>query len=111
LEAIIFMGYAKLSLMSETQLARHIRSLAKESLRVLFTKHMKARMKQRKVGSPEVFECIRNGTLRRPPEASSDGCNLECRMERYVAGRNLAVLVALSDENPDIILVTVFWID
>lgn len=105
------MGYAKFSRMSESQLGKHIRAVAKDSLRVLFTVHVKTRMKQRKVGAPEVFECIRNGALRRAPEISSDGYSLECRMERYVAGRNLGVLVALCDEDPDIILVTVFWID
>lgn len=105
------MGYAKFSRMSGSQLAKHIRTVAKDSLRVLFTTHVKTRMRHRKVSSPEVFECIRNGTLRRAPEVSSDGYSLECRMERYVAGRNLGVLVALCDEDPDIILVTVFWID
>ena len=104
------MGYAKFAGKSEAQIAKHIRTVAKDSLRVLFTKHVKARMKERKVGSPEVLDCIRNGTIRRAPEASQDGQSLECRMERYVAGRNLGVLVALCDEDPDIILVTVFWI-
>lgn len=105
------MGYAKFSRMSCSQLAKHIRTTAKDSFKVLFTSHIKARMKQRKVGSPEVFECIRNGTMRRVPETSTDGYSLECRMERFVAGRNLGVLVSLCDDDPDIILVTVFWID
>lgn len=65
-------------------------------------------MRLRKVSVTEVFECIRNGVIRRPPETSGDGESLECRMERYVAGRDLAVVVALCDEDPDAVLVTVF---
>lgn len=33
---------------------------------------------------------------------------LECRMERQVLKRQLACIVALCDENPDLIIVTVF---
>ena len=58
----------------------------------------------------EVFECIRNGTIRRAPEVSKDSQSLECRVERYVAGRELAVVVALCDEDPSIVLVTVFLV-
>ena len=65
-------------------------------------------MRLRKVSAMEVFECIRNGVIRRAPEISGDGESLECRMERYVAGRDLAVIVALCDEDPDAVLVTVF---
>ena len=34
--------------------------------------------------------------------------HLICRMERCVCGRNLAVCVALDDDDPDLIVVTVF---
>jgi hypothetical protein len=33
--------------------------------------------------------------------------HLVCRMERYVAGRNLAACVALDDEDPTLLVVTV----
>ena len=46
--------------------------------------------------------------MSRAPEPLRDGQRLKYRMERYVAGRNLGLVVALCDENPDIILVTVF---
>jgi hypothetical protein len=32
---------------------------------------------------------------------------LECRMERYVAGRECGVVVALDDDNPHLLVVTV----
>lgn len=104
------MGYEQLATKSDSQIAKRIRAIAKDSSRVFFTKHVKVRMKQRKVTAPEVLDCIRNGTISRAPETSRDGHSLECRMERYVAGRNLGVVVALCDEDPDIVLVTVFLI-
>ena len=105
------MGYEKFLTKSDAQVAKNIRTIAKESSCVFFTQHVKVRMNERKVTAPEVLDCIRNGTIRREPEPSRDGQSLECRMERYVAGRNLAVVVAICDENPDIILVTVFLMD
>ncbi|GAB3487640.1 hypothetical protein GCM10027399_01630 [Curvibacter fontanus] len=42
------------------------------------------------------------------PEPNPCRGNLECRMKRYVAGRELAVIVALCDEDPDLVVVTVF---
>jgi hypothetical protein len=102
------MGYEKFATKSDSQIARHIRTIAKDSSCVFFTTHVKVRMTQRKVTAPEVLECIRTGTISRTPETSSDGKSLECRMERYVAGRNLGVVVALCDEDPSIVLVTVF---
>lgn len=102
------MGYEKIAKRSDAQLAKHIRELSKTPAAVYFTKHAKAQMVRRKVSTLEVFECIRNGTIRRAPEVSNDGESLECRIERYVAGRELAVIVALCDEDPNIVLVTVF---
>ena len=102
------MGYEKFATKSDSQVAKHIRTIAKDSSCVFFTKHAKVRMRERKVTAPEVLDCLRNGTISRAPEPSPDGQSLECRMERYVAGRNLGVIVALCDEDPGIILVTVF---
>lgn len=102
------MGYQTLQRKSQTQLARHIRTLAQDSGAVLFTQHVRVQMRRRKVSSAEVLECLRLGTLRRVPEPNPGKGSLECRMERYVAGRELAVIVALCDEAPDLVVVTVF---
>lgn len=102
------MGYKKFAAKSDSQIAKYIRTITKDSSCVFFTKHVKVRMTQRKITAAEVLDCIRNGTVSRTPESSQDDQSLECRMERYVAGRNLGVVVALCDEDPDIVLVTVF---
>ena len=67
------MGYEKLATKSDSQIAKHIRTTAKDSSRVFFTKHVKVRMTQRKVNAPEILDCTLNGTISRTPEASHDG--------------------------------------
>ncbi len=42
----------------------------------------------------------------RPAEPNLMRGALECRMERFVAGRNLGVVVALNDEAPNMVIVT-----
>lgn len=55
----------------------------------------------------EVFECLRQGSIQLVPEEDMKTGHLVCRMERYVAGRNLAICAALDDEDPGLIVVTV----
>ncbi len=102
------MGYQTLQKKSLVQLARHIRAVARDSAAVLFTQHVSVQMRKRKVSSAEVLECLRLGSLRRVPEPNLGKGSLECRMERYVVGRELAVIVALCEEDPDLVVVTVF---
>ena len=42
-----------------------------------------------------------------PPDVGQKTGSLRCRMEHFGAGRNLAVIAALDDEDPDVIVVTV----
>lgn len=105
------MGYSSFIKKSNAQLAKHIRTIAKNTASVFITDHAKIRMRQRKVSSEEVLQCLQLGQILREPEVNHQKGSLECRMERYVAGRNLGVIVALLDENPDAIVVTVFSID
>ena len=76
------MGCEKFAANSASQIAKHIRTFAKDSSCVFFTKHVKLRMTRRKITAVEVLDCIQNGTVSRAPEQSQDGQNLECRMER-----------------------------
>ncbi len=100
---------AKLSFrdMSNGQLQAYIRRLAQDSLRVVITGHAQCRMSSRSVTDWEVYECLRKGVIQRPPRFDrKTGC-LKCRMEHFGTVRNLAVVVALDDEDPDVIVVTV----
>lgn len=102
------MGYANFARKSIGQLAKHIRLVAKDSVRVRLTVHVKGQMKVRKVTTIEVHECLRLGTIRRQPEENEEKGSLECRMERYVSGRDITAVVALCDEDPNLVVVTVF---
>jgi hypothetical protein len=84
---------------SRPQLQKHIRELAKDSANVFITVHASKRMKERKVLSSEVYACLLAGSMKTG--------HLVCRMESYVAGRNLAACVALDDEDPTMLVVTV----
>ncbi len=102
------MGYETFRRKSKPQLSKHIRVTAKNTSSVFITGHAKDRMRQRKVTSAEVYECLQHGQITREPEENQEKESLECRMERYVSGRHLGVIVALCDEDPDAIVVTVF---
>ncbi|WP_332774882.1 DUF4258 domain-containing protein [Polaromonas sp.] len=104
------MGYAVFGKLSKSQIQKHIRTIAKDSSKVFLVPHTKARMKERKVTIHEVYEILRCGLIRRTPEPNPSKGSLECRMELYVAGRNCAAVVALDDDNPDLLVVTVMLI-
>ena len=76
---------------------------------MVLVSHARQRMRLRKVSLNEVLEVLRKGAIRRMPEPNLTKGSLECRMEFYVAGRDCAVIVALSDEQPDLLVVTV-WV-
>jgi len=93
--------------MTNAQLQAHIRRLAQDSARVVFTFHAQERMLQRTVSDWEVYECLRCGFIQRPPVRDNKTGSLRCRMEHFGASRNLAVVAALDDDDPDVVVVTV----
>lgn len=104
------MGYAICAAKSISQLQRHIRTVAKDSAAIFLVMHAKKRMNERKITTNEVYEILRCGCLRKTPEPNPSKGSLECRMELYVAGRNCAAVVALDDDNPNLLVVTVILI-
>lgn len=93
--------------LSRSQLERHIRSVSSDTARVFLTVHVRTQMRKRHVVTSEVFETMRKGKIMLVPETDLKTGHLICRMERYMAGRNLAVCVALDDNDPDLVVVTV----
>ncbi len=94
------MGYETFRRKSKDQLAKHIRTVAKNTSAVFLTEHVKTRMRQRKVGIQEVYACLQLGSIVREPEGNEDKGSLECRMERYVAGRHWASLWPCATKTP-----------
>ena len=76
---------------------------------IIITVHAKQQMKKRKVTTPMLYECLQLGQMLREPEENVKKGTLECRMERYCAGCNCTAIVALDDNNPNLICVTV-WV-
>ena len=93
--------------MTNVQLQKHIRTLAKNSDSVFLSQHAQDRMALRGVTDVQVFECLRNGHIQRPPVRDRETGDLKCRMEHFGTNRNISVVVALDDNDPDVIVVTV----
>ena len=102
-------GGAPLSVfkLSMPQLEKHIRALAADEANVTISSHARQRMADRDIQPIELFECLRKGRIRQPAEPDFALGSLECRMECFVAGRTVVACVAVSDDYPDTIVVTV----
>lgn len=97
--------------LSPPQLERLIRERSANSSAVFLTVHCRARMRQRHVTMALLLDVLRMGRLRRRPEPDPRHGSLVCRMEHFVAGRELAAAVALSDEEPGVLVVTVIELE
>ena len=93
--------------LSNAELQRHVRALAADSAKVFITEHARDRMIERQVSDIEVIECLRHGVIQRPPQTDRKTGDLKCRMENFGASRNLAVVAALGDHRPGVVVVTV----
>jgi len=92
---------------SNRQIEKHIRSSAEDSADITFTHHARQRMRQRYVTDPMVMEVLRLGKLALPPEPDLKYPGLLCRMQRFVAGMQVAVVVYVEYPAPSLTIVTV----
>ncbi|MCA3237399.1 MAG: DUF4258 domain-containing protein [Curvibacter sp.] len=93
--------------LSAPQWERFIRKAALRSELIVFTKHALARMKLRGVTRLMVLDVLRQGKLRRTPEPNAARGTLECRMEYFLSGRDIAVVAAVAPDDPGVVVVTV----
>lgn len=91
---------------SIAQLQAHIRKESCETHKVIFLKHIEVQMKKRNITIGHVFETLRKGKISLRPELDCSTGDLKCRMEYYVAGKDIKVVVAISDDNPNLVLIT-----
>ncbi|KAF0165406.1 MAG: hypothetical protein FD157_1393 [Rhodocyclaceae bacterium] len=96
---------------SKAQWQKHIRTLVSVPANVVFTNHALLRMRQRHISRLAAFEILKKGVIRREPEVNLRRGTLECRMDYYVAGRNLALVAAVDAGNPSVIVVTAIDLD
>jgi len=78
---------------SDKQLEKHIKLSAIDSAHVVFTIHARQRMRQRYINDPMVLEVLRLGLFAKTPEQDIKHTGVKCRMQRFVAGIQLAVVV------------------
>ncbi len=92
---------------SNHQLERHIRKSAADSANVAFVKHAWSQMRARHVNQPMVMQVLRMGRMHMQPEPDIRFSGLKCRMEHFVSGMNVAVVVAVEYPAPGLAVVTV----
>ena len=68
-------------------------------------------MAQRGIAVAMVLECLRRGAIRRLPAPNIKTGWYECRMKRFTGGKNVAVVAAVEEANPAVIVVTVIDLD
>lgn len=88
------------------QLQNYIRVEALTTANVVFSIHALTRMKERKISMAMALETLRSGRIIIEPEMDQDTGDKKCRMELFVAGHDVKVVVAISDDDPGLIVVT-----
>lgn len=92
---------------SQRQIEKHIRSSAADSWNVSFVDHARKRMRERHITDQMVFEVLTSGNLVIAPEPDVRSLALRCRMARFVAGLEVAVVVAVEYPAPELVVITV----
>ena len=100
-----------MALWSKSQWQRHIRMALSAPERIVFTNHALQQMRARRVTRSEAMDVLKKGIIRREPEPNLRRGTLECRLEYYVAGRDLALVAAVDSGNPAVVVVTVIDLD
>ena len=92
---------------SDRQLEKHIKQCAVDSAHVVFTDHARQRMRQRYINDPMVLDVLRNGVMAPEPEPDMKHTGVKCRMQRFVSGVQVAVVVYVEYPATDLVIVTV----
>jgi hypothetical protein len=91
--------------LNDDTLQRLIREAAADTARVFLTPHVRKRMKERKIASTQIYECLRRGHVSEPAHVNIYG-NWQCTLTWRHAGDDVSVAAVLErDENGDWIAV------
>jgi hypothetical protein len=95
--------------LNDRNLRRLIRETADEAQRVFFTPHARQRMRERKIDSDQVLDCLRNGVVSESAHVNMHG-NWQCTLCRRNAGDEISVAAALerAEDGTWIIVIAVF---
>lgn len=92
--------------MNDATALQVLREIASDSARVIFTKHARQRMRQRKVSPVQIIACLLRGIVAEPVALDLHG-NWKLTLSHRVAGKDLNVAVAI-DVPSRAIIITVF---
>lgn len=104
------MGCDRIRRQSNTQLQRLIHTRSKVTENIVVTDHARKQMSTRKIASPSLLKCLREGAVLRQPEPNYKFGTLECRIERMCGGKEIGVVVAISDDDPRLVVVTAMFV-
>jgi len=90
-----------MSQLTKSQLQKYIQELAQDTSKVAFTSHAKQQMMDRRISNSMALDCLRRGRIILTPEPNPSYGTIECRMEAFTAGKDVAVVVGVSNAAPD----------
>jgi hypothetical protein len=84
-----------------------VREIAKDSARVIFTRHVELKMRQRRITLPQVLRCLAQGQVAEGPARDVKG-NWTMTLEVLSAGELVTVVAALArNKAGDMIIVVI----
>ena len=104
------MGTVRPIQLSDAGFLKKLRAIAKDSSRVVLTKHAKQRMRQRRVSDRQVHECLRKGRIAEPAHLTIHG-DWKATLEHQCAGDVVRVAVAIERQDDGDLAVVITVMD
>lgn len=73
--------------------------MSQDTANVFFSEHVLKQMKDRKITRPMVLDVLRKGNIPMEPEPDIKTGHMKCRMQRFTAGKSVAIVAACEDED------------
>lgn len=84
--------------LSKRQWESLVRKIAGNSKQIIWTEHAKQQMRARHITMPMALDALSKESIRLEPEPNIRTGDTICRMERYTAGKEIGICVALKSE-------------
>ena len=88
------MGTVQPLRLTDAGFLKKLRTIVKDSDRVVLTHHAKQRMKQRRINQRQIMECLRRGRICDPAQLTIHG-DWKAMLEHQYAGDMVRVVVAI----------------
>ncbi|UPG95301.1 DUF4258 domain-containing protein [Luteibacter aegosomatissinici] len=95
--------------LSATKALSRLRSIATDPANVAITRHAESRMIERGISSEQMLHCLRRGHLSGSPVVDEHD-NWKFGVELYIAGDHLCFVVAVNPLDPQVLVITAFWV-